>query len=55
MDDMKWLVKVQAFEQFGGHPVTISGNRSSEIGPGLSNPQGETPLTNLPLPRTRPS
>jgi SAM-dependent methyltransferase len=30
MDDMKWLVKVHAFESFGGHPVTIWGNQSFE-------------------------
>jgi len=32
IDDMDWLVKVHEFERFGGHPVTIWGNRRSEDG-----------------------
>lgn len=30
IDDMEWLVKVHEFEQFGGHPVTMWGNRHYE-------------------------
>jgi len=40
IDDLEWLVKVQGFESFGGHPVTIWENRRLEDGQGSREAAG---------------
>ena len=49
VDGMEWLVKLHAFERFGGHPVTVWGNRRSESGWGLRQAVGRGPLTESEL------
>ena len=51
IDDMDWLRKVQEFENFGGHPVTIWGNQRSQDGQGLSQAAGRGSLEGSALAR----